>query len=106
MLSDALPHVNGRQNLGIGGLLPSGWRAIRGGKRERHTRLMVAAALTGVVFVGTCGLQTALQGHQRFPGDGWVRSPFPVVLWTLPVWAHVAASGLVVYVMNNGVRPA
>ena len=28
-----------------------------------------------------------------------------IVLWTLPVWAHVAVSGLVVYIMNHGGRP-
>ena len=102
-LIDVLPHLNGLLNLVIVGLLLSGWRAIRSGDRVRHPRLMGAAVLTGVVFVGTYGLQTALQGHQRFPGDDWVRTLFLLVLWTHTPLAVVVVP-LIVRTVQHAVK--
>ena len=138
-LNDALPHFNGVLNLVILCLVLAGWRAIRQGNRTRHPQLMGSAVAVGMLFVATYGLMTALRGHQRFPGDDWVRVVFLVVLWThtplavavvpmvtrtvwlalrqrwqdhrwwvrftLPVWLYVSTTGLVVYLMNNWVRP-
>lgn len=134
-----LPHLNGALNAVIAALLVAGYAAIRTGRRRLHPRLMLAAFAVGLVFLGTYATQVLLAGHQRFPGDDWVRVVFllilgghtllaivvaPLVLRAiylaargrldehrrvarigLPLWLVVALSGVVIYWMNNHLRP-
>ena len=136
---DVLPHINAVLNLSIFIVLLAAWRAIRRGDRVLHPRLMKTAVGLGVVFLIGYGTQTGLLGHQRFPGDDWVRTLFVVILgthtplavvlvpmvvrtiflamkvrhdehrriapWTLAIWLYVASTGVVIYWMNNHLRP-
>ncbi len=86
---ELLPHVNGALNAAITALLIAAFVAIRRGRRETHRRLMVSAVSLGTAFVGLYVLQTALLGHQRFPGDDWVRTLFLSVLTTHTILAVV-----------------
>ena len=81
-MSDVLPHMSAVLNAVVLVLITLGWRAIKRGDRVQHPKLMISAGLVGVVFVAVYGLQTLLAGHQRFPGDDWVRTLFVVVLAT------------------------
>lgn len=86
-MSAWLPHVNAALNLAITILVASGYVAIRRGNRGLHPRLMVTALILGVVFVVGYVTQVVTVGHQRFPGDDWVRSVFLVILLTHTVLA-------------------
>jgi len=139
VLIDVLPHINAVLNLSIFCVLLAAWRAIKRGDRELHPKLMKTAVGIGVAFIIGYGTQTGMLGHQRFPGDDWVRTVFvwilgthtplavalvPMVVrtiflatrerhaehrrlapWTLGVWLYVAATGVVIYWMNNWLRP-
>jgi len=79
-LAGWLPHCNALLNVTITFLLIWGLAAIRAGKRDLHPRLMKTAVVVGVLFLIGYVIQTVLVGHQRFPGDDWVRVAF---LWIL-----------------------
>jgi putative membrane protein len=134
-----LPHLNAFLNLGIFLLLIAGFVAIRRGRRRLHPRLMLSAFALGVLFLAAYVAQVVFSGHQRFPGDDWVRTVFLTILTshtllaiaavplivrviylganrrfeqhrrlarvTLPVWLYVALTGVVIYWMNNHLRP-
>lgn len=136
----ALPHVNAVLALVILILVLHARGAIRAGDRDRHRRTMLAAVGVGALFVVSYALLTSMAGHQRFPGDDWVRSLFlamlgshtllaialpflvgaaillarsdrleahrKVVRIAYPVWLYVCVTALLIYVMNNWVRPA
>ncbi len=84
-----LPQVNAVLNVAVVVLVVGGWLAIRRGDRVAHPRWMLTAISTGAVFVAGYGVQTLLQGHQRFPGDDWLRTFFVVLLGTHTVLAVV-----------------
>jgi uncharacterized membrane protein YozB (DUF420 family) len=136
---ELLPHLIGVLNATMTSLIIVGIVAIRRGQRQRHPKLMLGALCLGVLFLICYVAQTALVGHQRFPGDDWVRSLFlailashtllavaivPLVLRTVylaarrrleehrrlaritfPTWIYVGITGLVIYWMNNHLRP-
>lgn len=138
-MKELLPHLSGLLNAVVAALLLAGFVAIRRGHRRLHPRLMLSAVAAGVVFLACYGLQVALVGHRRFPGDDAVRTLFLVVLgthtalavtvpplvlatlylaWrgdharhrrlarvTFPVWSYVAVTGVLIYILNNHVRP-
>ena len=134
-----LPHLNALLNLGVSLLLIAGFVAIRRGRRRLHPKLMLGAFALGLLFLAGYVTQVALSGHQRFPGDDWVRTLFLAILTShtllaiatvplilrviylganrrfaqhrrlarvaLPVWLYVALTGVVIYWMNNHLRP-
>jgi putative membrane protein len=134
-----LPHLNALLNLGVFLLLVAGFVAIRRDRRRLHPRLMLSAFSLGVLFLAAYVAQVVLSGHQRFPGDDWVRTVFLAILTShtllaiaavplivrviylganrrfeahrrlarvaLPVWLYVALTGVVIYWMNNHLRP-
>ena len=61
-------------------LLFLGWRAIRSGERIRHRNLMLAALGTSALFLVGYLTRIALTGTHRFPGDGWLRTGYLLLL--------------------------
>lgn len=138
-MPEVLAHWNAGLNAAIVVLLVWGRLAISRGDRVLHPRLMLVAVGVGAVFVVGYVLQVWLVGHQRFPGNDWVRTLFltilvshialavtvvPLVMRVLylasrqrhaehrriariafPVWLYVAVTGVVIYGMNQHVRP-
>ena len=74
-------------NLACLTLLIAGWRAIRAGLRERHRSIMLANLGVAAAFLVLYIAQVTIEGHQRFPGDDWVRGAFLALLAT-----HTAAA--------------
>ena len=86
-MSTWLPHVNGLLNLAITILVAAGYLAIRRRNRELHPVLMKIAIGLGVLFVVGYVVQVTTLGHQRFPGDDWVRTLFVTILLSHTVLA-------------------
>jgi putative membrane protein len=61
-------------------LLVTALVAIRQGLRRRHKRLMVINLGVSAMFLVVYVSQWVLVGHQRFPGDDWVRTLFLCIL--------------------------
>ena len=61
--------------------------AIKQGLRERHKRLMVINLGVSAMFLVVYVTQQVLVGHQRFPGDDWVRTLFLWILTTHTILA-------------------
>jgi putative membrane protein len=68
-------------------LLVSALVAIKQGLRERHKRLMVINLGVSAMFLVVYVTQQVLVGHQRFPGDDWVRTLFLWILTTHTILA-------------------
>ncbi len=77
---EILPQVNAFLNVVITALVIAAFLAVRRGDRQRHARLMKAAVAVGVLFLIGYGTVTAEAGHQRFPGEGWLRVLFLTIL--------------------------
>jgi putative membrane protein len=90
-LGEALPPVNAALNGTAAILLVLGWRAIRGGDRARHRRLMLAACGTSALFLVSYLTRVALTGTHRFPGEGALRATYLAVLATHTVLAAACA---------------
>jgi putative membrane protein len=90
-LGEVLPGVNAALNATCTVLLVLGWRAIRGGRREEHRRLMIAACVASALFLASYLTRVALTGTHRFPGGGALRAAYLVVLGTHTVLAAVVA---------------
>jgi putative membrane protein len=138
-MPEVLAHLNAALNAAICVLLVWGRLAIWRGDRVLHPRLMLAAVGVGSVFVAGYVAQVVLAGHQRFPGNDWVRTLFLTILVShialavtvvpqvtrvlflasrqrhaehrriariaFPVWLYVALTGVVIYWMNQQLRP-
>jgi putative membrane protein len=90
-LGELLPAVNAALNATAAVLLVAGWRAIRGGRRELHRGLMIAACATSALFLVSYLTRVALTGTHRFPGDGALRTVYLAVLAS-----HTVLAALVV----------
>lgn len=100
---EQLPHINALFNLLITILVVAGYLAVRRGNRQRHARLMMAAATVGVFFLVGYVTYTMLVGHQRFPGEGALRAVFLTILVTHTILA-VAIVPLVARSVQLAVR--
>lgn len=60
--------------------LVEGYRAIRRGEIARHRRLMLSAVAAGCVFLVSYVIRFATTGAHRYPGEGWDRTVYLVVL--------------------------
>lgn len=94
-MSALLPHLNAALNLAVVVLLAAGFVAIRQDRRTLHPKLMLSAIGVGVLFLVGYVAQVILVGHQRFPGDDWVRTAFLVVLGTHTLLAVVVVPMIV-----------
>lgn len=90
----ALPHVLAILNLTSGVLLVLGLIAIRSGKIERHRAIMLSNLGLAVAFLVVYVTQTVMVGHERFPGEGWLRNVFLTILGSHTLLA-VSLLGLV-----------
>ena len=75
-------------------LLLAGLNAIRGGNRERHRKLMLANLVLAATFLVLYVTQVALVGHDRFAGEGAIRTFFLILLTSHTILA-VSLVGLV-----------
>jgi putative membrane protein len=89
-----LPEILVALNVCATALLVLGWRAIRSGQRERHRALMLSNLGVAVLFLIVYLTQVAIAGHERFPGDGWSKTVFMVILASHTILA-VSLVGLV-----------
>ena len=90
----ALPTVLAVLNVCSFTLLVSGLVAVRSGNTERHRTLMLSNLGLAAAFLVVYVTQTVLVGHERFPGEGWLRSLFLAILGSHTVLA-VSLLGLV-----------
>jgi len=90
----ALPSVLAILNACSFVLLVSGWLAIRRGHVARHRALMLSNLGLACAFLAVYVTQTVLVGHERFPGEGWLRSLFLSILGSHTLLA-VSLLGLV-----------
>ena len=79
-LGEILPPVNAALNASSAALLFLGWRAIRTGQRTRHRNLMLSALGTSALFLVGYLTRMALTGTHRFPGKGWLRAGYLLLL--------------------------
>jgi putative membrane protein len=86
-LAEFLPTLNAILNTTSAVFLFLGWRAIRGGRRDLHRNLMIAACASSVLFLASYLTRVALTGTHRFPGDGALKTVYLVVLATHTVLA-------------------
>jgi putative membrane protein len=91
---ERLPPTLAALNLGSLTLLLAGFVAIRGGHRERHRKLMLANLGLAAGFLALYLTQVALVGHQRFEGEGGLRTFFLTLLASHTILA-VSLLGLV-----------
>lgn len=68
-------------------LLILGFRAIRTGNRLKHQKLMVGAFATSTVFLVSYILRFALTGTHKYPGSGWDKILYLVILFSHMVLA-------------------
>ncbi|MCE9616260.1 MAG: DUF420 domain-containing protein [Lentisphaerae bacterium] len=61
-------------------LLIAGYRAIRGGRRDTHRRLMIGALASSAAFLAVYLTHHALHGSTRFPFHDWTRTVYMLVL--------------------------
>ncbi len=87
---ELLPHVNAALNGTAAALLFTGWRFARARREPPHRICMLSAFGCSVVFLTSYLTRMALMGHQVYPGGGWERS-FYLVLLT----SHVTLAALV-----------
>lgn len=71
-------------------LLFAGWRAIRRGNPERHRVLMISAFSLSCVFLISYLIRVAIDGTHRYPGVGWDKTFYLVLLIS-----HVILAALV-----------
>jgi uncharacterized membrane protein YozB (DUF420 family) len=76
----AIPEILVVFNVSATVLLTLGWRAIRAGNRERHRKLMTANLGVAVLFLIAYITLITLVGHERYQGEGWMRTVFFTVL--------------------------
>jgi len=75
-----LPRMLAGLNAVSATLLVTALVAIKQGLRQRHKRLMVINLGVSAMFLVVYVSQQVLVGHQRFPGDDWVRTLFLCIL--------------------------
>lgn len=87
---EILPHLNATLNAISGILLVTGWRYIRARRVRPHRRCMVSAFVCSMLFLTSYLTRFALSGHQIYPGTGWDRDFYLVLLGS-----HVTLAALV-----------
>ena len=79
-MHDAHAALNAALNLTAGALLFSGWLAIRGGRRERHRTLMLAALVVSAVFLVSYVILHSSGEPTPFPDVGMIRGVYFAIL--------------------------
>ena len=89
-MGEFLPHLNAGLNATCTVLLMFGFLAIRAGRTTTHRRLMLSAFGCSVCFLISYLIRFALTGDHPYPGDGWDRIFYLVLLVS-----HVSLAALV-----------
>jgi uncharacterized membrane protein YozB (DUF420 family) len=134
-----LPALNACLNATSAVLLATGYVLIRGGRRDAHKRVMIAALVSSALFLTSYLVYHAQVGSVRFRGQGPVRTVYFTILLThtvlavvivplvgmtlvpalrgrfdkhrrlaritLPLWAYVSVTGVVIYWMLYRMAP-
>lgn len=82
MWYESLPHLNVFLNATSAVLLCSGYAAIRRKAERLHARLMVSAFISSTLFLISYVTYHALSGHKAYPGGGWLRAVYLVILFS------------------------
>jgi len=88
-LVNALPSFNAFLNATAAALLVVGYLAIRKKNLSLHRQAMQGAFVTSAIFLASYLLRTYLTGTHRFPGDGWLKLTYLVVLFSHMILAVV-----------------
>lgn len=83
------PAINAALNATCVVLLVLGRLAIARRDREAHRKLMLGAFLTSTVFLISYLIRFATSGSHRYPGDGWDKIFYLVILFSHMVLAVV-----------------
>lgn len=102
---ELLPHLNAALNATAGALLFTGWRFIKARPRqvERHRACMLAAFACSALFLTSYLTRVTLGGTHVYPGDGWDRT-FYIVLLASHVILAAAVPVLALRTLYLGLR--
>lgn len=84
-----LPALNAGLNALSGSLLGVGYAMIRRGRVRAHKAFMLAAVGVSTLFLASYVVYHYHAGSTRFPGTGWVRTLYLLILVTHAVLAAV-----------------
>jgi putative membrane protein len=88
-LAEVLPRANAILNATCAVLLFTGRGRIRRGERLAHSKFMLAAVITSVVFLISYLTRVYLTGTTRFVGAPWLKATYLVVLGSHTLLAMV-----------------
>jgi putative membrane protein len=81
-IAEALPAVNATLNGSSAVLLLVGWNAIKKKQIALHRFTMQAAFVTSTIFLVCYLTRVYLTGTHRFPGEGWLKTLYLVILFS------------------------
>lgn len=84
------PAINAMLNGSCSVFLIAGWIAIKRKRIELHRQCMIAAFVASTVFLASYLLRYYLTGSHRYPGDGWDKTLYLIVLFSHMIMAMVA----------------
>ena len=99
----ALPHLNALLNGTSGVFLVTGYVLIRRGHQTAHKRCMISALICSAAFLTSYVIYHANAGARPFPGMGFVRVAYFVILITHVVLA-VTILPLALMTATRGLR--
>lgn len=85
--SEAHPALNAMLNATSAVFLVAGYLAIKRGDRDLHRRCMVTAVAASTVFLASYLTRYYLEGTHRYPGEGWDKILYLVILFSHMVLA-------------------
>jgi putative membrane protein len=97
------PAINAALNGTCAVLLIAGRVAIARGDRESHRRLMLGAFAASTVFLISYLIRFATTGAHRYPGEGWDKVVYLIVLFSHMVLAVVLVP-LVLRALQHALR--
>lgn len=97
------PAINAALNLTCFVFLVRGRIAIARGDRDAHRRFMLRAFAASVVFLASYLIRFATTGAHKYPGDGWDRTLYLVMLLSHMVLAVVLVP-LVIGALRRALR--
>jgi putative membrane protein len=83
------PAINACLNALSAVFLLRGYLAIRGGHRDAHKRFMISAFSSSTVFLISYLIRFAMSGTHRYPGEGWSKVLYLVILFSHMVLAVI-----------------
>lgn len=97
------PAVNAALNATAAVFLLLGWRAIKRREIERHKRHMLSAFGASSAFLVSYVIRFLVSGSHPYPGDGWDKALYLVILFSHMVLAATAVP-MVLRTLQLGLR--